>query len=169
MVGALMPAALLTEPERRALTRLLEARVRTSVPLAPRWLRRSIAERMVGKLAEAATSSDVTRSSAAQAAIAHALGRPHVVGAAAVTCHKNVLRVSSWPTPPWLPPGMGGRAGWLFDAKYFVRQSGRLRSWRPAWAPAGAVVSARCWRLACTVAELSRHRRECKCCHLRGD
>src|SRR5688572_28839623 len=41
---------LLTEPERRSLPAETERRVKAASPLAPRWLRRAIAERMVQRL-----------------------------------------------------------------------------------------------------------------------
>ena len=41
---------LLTELERRSLTAEAERRVKVASPLAPRWLRRSIAERVVQRL-----------------------------------------------------------------------------------------------------------------------
>lgn len=69
-----MASAMVTERELRQLVREAEARVRVAVPLAPRWLRRAIAERMASRLAEACRSSDATRSMAAQLEAARVLG-----------------------------------------------------------------------------------------------
>lgn len=65
---------LLTEPDRRALTRFNEAMVRRRSPAAPRWLRRAIAERLTLNVAEALASSDATRSARAQAIVRQVVG-----------------------------------------------------------------------------------------------
>lgn len=86
-----MPTPLLTESERRALTRFNEQALRARSPLCPRWLARAIAERLTTSLSEALASSDTTRSAKAQAIVRHVVSLDAPVSAPANPASANPL------------------------------------------------------------------------------
>ena len=90
-----MPAVLLTEPERRALIRWSESQMHMRIPLAPRWLRRAIAERVVVNLSTAL--ADPARSEKAQAAVAVALAQAELMQNAKPAPSSNSLPSNTIP------------------------------------------------------------------------
>ena len=94
-----MPTVILTEPERRALLRFTEQHVRRASPLAPRWLRQAIAERLTTNLSMALR--DPTTTEHAQAVVRHALTPPDLAQSlTSPVPASSIVPTTSAPNPP---------------------------------------------------------------------